>query len=86
MRTGRPRTCMWVTELWRVTMSFGKGWPLERRQKTSFLVVLGGSESGHVPDCKWGGEYINTESDMEIHDQVGGGGLGTGRQSEREAP
>ena len=39
-----------------------------------------------MPDCKWGVEYINTESDMEIHDQVGGGGLGTGRQSERGAP
>ena len=28
------------------------------RQKTSFIVVFGGSESAHVPDCKWGGEYI----------------------------
>ena len=32
------------------------------------------------------GNTLNTESDMEIHDQVGGGGLGAGRQSERETP
>ena len=26
------------------------------------------------------GNTLNTDSDMEIQDQVGGGGLGTGRQ------